>query len=432
MEQSVQADSTIWGDNKPDDRIKYITNNQVTLKVVDGSLKEVLIGKQILKIGDVLGKSNAIVWHINSSPINTPMCLKISAGGKTDLNKDKIQYINNHPNDFTKIYYFDPNIDFKSEFELEGKKFTTIDICILDEVQKTVGDFCKMLMDYNSISSISRTFSYNFIGTVLYRLVDIITTLNKSGYYYTDLKPANIGVIDVGDHFEFKLIDVDSIFKDESGMLHTSYTTGYINNNISLMRIQYLNIVFTIISLLFIDNGHEMCTKDFGQYRKDDKMYNLMKWFNKSSSYCGEYKYILLIGTYMIIQRYLNTTSISVEMIISYYNKIIRNVNKIITGNRPNDYFEFIAKILVIMTAVILIQDVSLLPNIIPLFVNNGPIIPLVPVTNKNILDTINLQPHVSNGLMIVDYIHYYITQHCNDSECSVMDTYGKYFMDIQ
>lgn len=360
------------------------------------------------------------------------MCLKISAGGKTDLNNDKIQYINNHPNDFTKIYYFDPNIDFKSEFELEGKKFTTIDICILDEVQKTVGDFCKMLMDYNSISSISRTFSYNFIGTVLYRLVDIITTLNKSGYYYTDLKPANIGVIDVGDHFEFKLIDVDSIFKDESGMLHTSYTTGYINNNISLMRIQYLNIVFTIISLLFIDNGHEMCTKDFGQYRKDDKMYNLMKWFNKSSSYCGEYKYILLIGTYMIIQRYFNTTSISVEMIISYYNKIIRNVNKIITGNRPNDYFEFIAKVLVIMIAVILIQDVSLLPNIIPLFVNNGPIIPLVPVTNKNILDTINLQPHVSNGLTIVDYIHYYITQHCNDPECSVMDTYGKYFMDIQ
>lgn len=432
MEQSFQADSTIWGDNKPDDRIKYITNNHVTLKVVDGSLKEVLIGKQTLKIGDVLGKSNAIVWHINSSPINTPMCLKISAGGKTDLNKDKIQYINNHPNDFTKIYYFDPNIDFKSEFELEGKKFTTIDICILDEVQKTVGDFCKMLMDYNSTSSISRTFSYNFIGSVLYRLVDIITTLNKSGYYYTDLKPANIGVIDVGDHFEFKLIDVDSIFKDESGMLHTSYTTGYINNNISLMRIQYLNIVFTIISLLFIDNGHEMCTKDFGQYRKDDKMYNLMKWFNKSSSYCGEYKYILLIGTYMIIQRYLNTTSISVEMIISYYNKIIRNVNKIITGNRPNDYFEFIAKVLVIMIAVILIQDVSLLPNIIPLFVNNGPIIPLVPVTNKNILDTINLQPHVSNGLMIVDYIHYYITQHCNDPECSVMDTYGKYFMDIQ
>lgn len=432
MEQSFQADSTIWGDNKPDDRIKYITNNQVTLKVVDGSLKEVLIGKQTLKIGDVLGKSNAIVWHINSSPINTPMCLKISAGGKTDLNKDKIQYINNHPNDFTKIYYFDPNIDFKSEFELEGKKFTTIDICILDEVQKTVGDFCKMLMDYNSMNSISRTFSYNFIGTVLYRLVDIITTLNKSGYYYTDLKPANIGVIDVGDHFEFKLIDVDSIFKDESGMLHTSYTTGYINNNISLMRIQYLNIVFTIISLLFIDNGHEMCTKDFGQYRKDDKMYNLMKWFNKSSSYCGEYKYILLIGTYMIIQRYFNTTSISVEMIISYYNKIIRNVNKIITGNRPNDYFEFIAKVLVIMTAVILIQDVSLLPNIIPLFMNNGPTIPLVPVTKKNILDTINLQPHVSNGLMIVDYIHYYITQHCNDPECSVMDTYGKYFMDIQ
>lgn len=432
MEQSFQADSTIWGDNKPDDRIKYITNNQVMLKVVDGSLKEVLIGKQTLKIGDVLGKSNAIVWHINSSPINTPMCLKISAGGKTDLNKDKIQYINNHPNDFTKIYYFDPNIDFKSEFELEGKKFTTIDICILDEVQKTVGDFCKMLMDYNSTSSISRTFSYNFIGTVLYRLVDIITTLNKSGYYYTDLKPANIGVIDVGDHFEFKLIDVDSIFKDESGMLHTSYTTGYINNNISLMRIQYLNIVFTIISLLFIDNGHEMCTKDFGQYRKDDKMYNFMKWFNKSSSYCGEYKYILLIGTYMIIQRYFNTTSISVEMIISYYNKIIRNVNKIITGNRPNDYFEFIAKVLVIMIAVILIQDVSLLPNIIPLFMNNGPTIPLVPVTNNNILDTINLQPHVSNGLMIVDYIHYYITQHCNDPECSVMDTYGKYFMDIQ
>lgn len=432
MEQSFQADSTIWGDNKSDDRIKYITNNHVTLKVVDGSLKEVLIGKQTLKIGDVLGKSNAIVWHINSSPINTPMCLKISAGGKTDLNNDKIQYINNHPNDFTKIYYFDPNIDFKSEFELEGKKFTTIDICILDEVQKTVGDFCKMLMDYNSISSISRTFSYNFIGTVLYRLVDIITTLNKSGYYYTDLKPSNIGVIDVGDHYEFKLIDVDSIFKDESGMLHTSYTTGYINNNISLMRIQYLNIVFTIISLLFIDNGHEMCTKDFGQYRKDDKMYNLMKWFNKSSSYCGEYKYILLIGTYMIIQRYFNTTSISVEMIISYYNKIIRNVNKIITGNRPNDYFEFIAKVLVIMIAVILIQDVSLLPDIIPLFVNNGPIIPLVPVTKKNILDTINLQPHVSNGLMIVDYIHYYITQHCNDPECSVMDTYGKYFMDIQ
>lgn len=67
MEQSFQADSTIWGDNKSDDRIKYITNNQVTLKVVDGSLKEVLIGKQTLKIGDVLGKSNAIVWHIDSS-----------------------------------------------------------------------------------------------------------------------------------------------------------------------------------------------------------------------------------------------------------------------------------------------------------------------------------------------------------------------------
>ena len=432
MNQSFQVNSTIWGDSKPDDKVKYITNNQVTLKVVDGNLKEVLVDKQIFKIGKVLGKSNAIVWHIASSPADTPVCLKISAGGKTDLDNDKIQYINNHPNDFTKIYYFAPNIDFKSEFVLEGKKFTTIDICILEEVQKTVSDFCNMLVNYNTRSSTTLTFSYNFISIVLHRLLQIIGTLTKSGYYYTDLKPANIGVINAGDHYEFKLIDVDSIFKNESGMLHTSYTTGFINNKISLMRMQYLNIIFTVISLLFVDNASAMCSKDYGKFRKDDFMYSFMNWFNNTYTSCGEYKYILLVGTYMIIAKYFNTDSISIDMIMAYYNKIIKNTNKIITGNRPSTYFGFIAKILVTMIAVILMPEISSLPDLIPLFIDEKPVISTVPVTDNNLFDNISLQPHVSNGLVIVDYLHYYITQFCNDPQCSFVTKYGEYFMNIQ
>lgn len=434
MSKSFQENSNIWGDGaaNSNDTVKYITNNQVTLTIVNGFLKEALIDNQIFKIGRVLGKSNAIVWHIDSSPADTPVCLKISAGGKTDLNNDKIQYINNHPNDFTKIYYFNSNVDFKSEFVLEGKKFTTIDICILEEAQETIGDFCKKLMYLNTDSSISYTFSYNFISVVLHRLLEIIGTLTKNGYYYTDLKPANIGVIDAGDHYEFKLIDVDSIFKDKKGILHTSYTTGSINNKLSLMHIQYLNIIFTIISLLFIDNASAMCSKDYGQFRKGDDMYTFMNWFSKQSVTCGEYKYILLIGTYMIIAQYFNTNTISIDMIMTNYNKIIKGVNKIITGNRPSTYFAFIAKILVTMIAIILMPEESALPDLIPLFIDEPPIAKIVPVTKNNILDNISLQPYISNGIVIVDYLHYYITQFCKDYNCSFISKYGDYFIQIQ
>lgn len=414
------------------DSVKYISNNQVSLKIVNDSLKEILVDKQIFKIGKVLGKSNAIVWHIDSSPADTPVCLKISAGGKTDLDNDKIKYINNHPNDFTKIYYFAPNIDLNSEIILEGKKFTTIDICILEEVQKTVGDFCNMLMNRNANSSTSYTFSYNFISVVLHRLLEIIGTLTKNGYYYTDLKPANIGVINAGDHYDFKLIDVDSIFKKESGMLHTSYTTGYINNKISLIRIQYLNIIFTIISLLFVDNASAMCSKDYGKFRINNTMNSFMSWFNDAYTSCGEYKYILLMGTYMIIAQYIGTNNFNINMIMERYNGIIDSINNVITGNRPSTYFAFIAKILVTMIVIILMPDESYFPDMIPLFIDKPSNINIVPVTYKNILNTISLLPHVSNGIIIVDYLHQYITQFCNDPQCSFITKYGDYFMNIQ
>ena len=414
------------------DVVKYISNDQVSLTIVNGSLKEILVDNQIFKIGRVLGKSNAIVWHIDSSPADTPVCLKISAGGKTDLDNDKIKYINDHPEDFTKIYYFAPNVDLNSEIILEGKKFTTIDICILEEVQKTVGDICNMLMNRNANSSISYAFSCNFISAVLNRLLEIIGTLTKNGYYYTDLKPANIGVIDVGDHYDFKLIDVDSIFKEESGMLHTSYTTGYINNKISLMRIQYLNIIFTIISLLFVDNASAMCSKDYSKFRINNTMNSLMNWFNDAYSPCGEYKYILLMGTYMIIALYIGSENFSINMIMEYYNRILNRINNVITGNRPSTYFGFIAKILITMIVIILMPDESYLPDMIPLIIDKSPIVNTVPVTYKNILTKISLLPHVSNGLVIVDYLHQYITQFCDDSQCSSMAKYGNYFMNVQ
>lgn len=414
-------------------------NDKFTLNVVDGSLKTLSFNNKTFNIGKVLGKSNAIVWNIDSGRIalnasqtfNTPICLKISEGGKTELDDEKIKYINAHSKDFTRIYYFFPNVRFDSTVVLEDKKFKTLDICILEKVDATVEDSCNYIMNYNYSYSPSITFSYNFINKVSNRLLEIIGSLVRSGYYYTDLKPANIGVVEIDNHYDFKLIDVDSIFKERYDMINTLYTSGSINNNISLMRIQYLNIMFTIISLLFNDDGTTMCSKDYGQFRIEDKMYSYMKWFNKKTR-CGEYKYTLLIGTYMVMAQYFGTSKITVNMIMSSYDNIVDDLNNIITAYRPSGYFRFIAKILISMIVIILMQDEYDLPDAIPLFVNEPPNLPTEPVTEKNTLSEISIQPHVPNGVAIVNYLQYYITQYCKDSNCTPVSLYGDYFSNVQ
>lgn len=324
-----------------------------------------------------------------------------------------------------------------------------IDICVLEKVDITLDKLCEKLQ-----TSTVRAFSYKFLSYVTWRLIYIANNLIEHNLCYTDMKAANIGIIVRNNRLYVKLIDVDTI--DNVGRLSTSSTSGRVAPNINIIRIQYLNIFFTIISLLFLDNSTQMCSDKYNQFYHDTQMYNYMSWFDTNydkykdqwykieNGYCTQYKYALLVGTYKIIDDFFGNPNFTTQDIADYYEGIVHRVcdvilNKgrcvmteygcnIVADGSISPYFLFIAQCLVIMVAIFKCppQNVMFTVNNLLKAPRDNTIISL-----DNLYDNVMLDAETSIGVSIVNILRKYAVGYCMDETCSDLEAYGEYFLNI-
>lgn len=431
-------------DVPPAQVFKFVSLDSKVTFVFSNASNQVMINKHAYLIGNIIGKSNALVMDV--FPINAtldnpnvPLCLKIAKHGLIDLNDEKIKYINAHGDDFTSVYEYVPAATFDTDISIANITFgKTIDICIMEKVTTTLSQVCMRL------EASQEQFSFRFLNFVTQRLLEIVNNLTAAGYYYTDLKPANIGLTFIGNQVVLKLIDIDSISKNMYYTLSTYYTSGKVSPKINITRLQYLNIFFTVISMLFFDHAHIMCSVDYSKFNYDQAMRLYMNWFNPINSKqhdkwlrsseveCVYYKYALLIGTYKIIEEYLNKPDFTMNDVLINFNEIVKTVSNVISLNQDHKsyYFEFIAQCLVVMFLIFLCS-----PDDIPKLVNTYMKSKLVSYQGKyftesyiSVKDSF-IEPQVLIGVSIVNAMRKYITKYCNDTSCAALRKYGDYFL---
>lgn len=430
------------------------TNKPITLIFDNAMLSIVTIGDRVYNIGSVLGKSRALVFDIESSNLNihTHLCLKIAAHGDIVFNKKKLRYIHDNVNDFTDIYDYTADVTFDQNLIFNnidlGKR---VDICVLEKVDTTLDKLCEKLQT-GEIFSI-RAFSLKFLSYLTWRLIDIANNLIEHGLCYTDMKAANIGIIIRNNRLYVKLIDVDTI--DNIARLSTSTTSGRIAPKINIIRMQYLNIFFTIISLLFLDNGSQMCSNKYNQFYHDTNMYNYMSWFdanynkykswfNMNNDYCTQYKYALLVGTYKIIDDFGGTPYFTTQDIEDYFNDLVHRVcdvimNKgrcvlnenrcnIVADESMNYYFLFIAQCLVVMVAIFKCPPENVMNTVNHLY--QAPYDNSI-ISLDDLYDNVMLDAETSIGVSIVNILRKYAVGYCTDKTCSALKEYGEFFLNI-
>lgn len=434
----------------------------VKFKFVKKTLSSVTIGEHVYPIGKVLGKSRAIVFNIKSGK---PMCLKIARHGDIKLNERKLEYLRNHTDDFTAIYDYVSDVPLNRELILNGVNLTDrVDICVLEKVDLTLDKLCDMIRTRKNFSKIQ--FSVEFLSYLTIKLIIIANNLLLNHLCYADIKAANIGINIRNNKVYVKLIDVDTI--DASDTLFTWHTSGRISPNINIKRIQYLNIFFTIFSLLFLNQPSQMCSSNYSEFYKDGNIYNYMSWFNddsnraKYSSWfskglkCTEYKYALLVGTYKIIVDSFENQPLTLQKIFENYGEIVRNVSTIITRHynisKYDSFFTFISQCLVIMVLLFVCPPEHVLyivnnvlqapPHVIATRSQgnnaNGNVTSNLmlythvnEVTENDLYEYIMLDSEVSMGISIVNILRKYATSICIDETCSALKEYGELFLNI-
>ena len=428
----------------------------------DGKLSLVTIGNRKYNIGSLLGRSRAFVYEITSSNLDTDtkLCLKIAEHGGISFTNKKLRHILDHPNDFISVYDYISDVEFEENLTLHvsGEYFDyvfngNVDICVIERVDTTLDQLCENLRNKEKGLIGVKTFSYKFLYILTQRLINIADNLIKNELCYTDIKAPNIGITIHHDMMYVKLIDVDTI--DDYGELSTPYTSGRIARNINIIRIQYLNIFFTIFSLLFLDDYKTMCSPKYGKFYRGTKINDYMSWVNNDDQFgswikmhgqCSQYKYALLVGTYKIIEDGYNRNFNIIDITKDYYDIIIRvyevilnkgrcNACNIVTGNGYNSYFFlFIAQCLVIMIAIFksdLIKDSYFyITNVVnTLFKNPYKDDDTISVHEKD--ENVMLDAETSIGVSIVNILRKYAVGYCIDDTCKALKAYGEHFLNI-
>lgn len=429
-------------------------NKNINVIFNNNTLSVVTIGDRIYNIGNTLGKSRALVFDIESSNLNihTHLCLKIAPHGDIVFSKKKLQYIHQHADDFTDVYDYSSDVTFAKNLIINdidlGKR---VDICILEKVDTTLDKLCEKLLTRENFSI--KAFSVEFLSYITVRLIEIANNLISNNFCYTDIKAANIGINIHNNKLSIKLIDVDTI--DTVAQLSTYTTSGRISPNINIIRMQYLNIFFTIISLLFLDRGSTMCSPNYNLFYYGQRMYNYMTWFddnynkyktwfNRNIDYCTQYKYALLVGTYKIIDDFGGTPYFTTQDIADYYYNIVASVCDVITNkgrcvltengcnivadeSRP-DYFMFIAQCLVIMVAIFTCPPQNVMFTVNALF--QAPYDNTF-ISQDDLYANVMLDAETSIGVSVVNILRKYAVGYCTDNTCSALKEYGEYFLNI-
>ena len=446
--------------NQHRNSISFKSTNKdfISLTVDDNTLSMVTIGPCTFNIGNILGVGRAIVYDITSYNLglDTPLCIKIAKHGDIVFNDKKLKHINDNNNDFANVYYYYANVKFNTYLTLNDKELgDNIDICILEQTTTTLDKLIKDNLTGRNKFSV-KAFSYKFLSYLTNRLIEIAVNLNKNDLCYTDIKAENIGLIKYGHYspIYIKLVDVDTI--DNVGSMSTPSTSGRIAPNINIIRIQYLNIFFTIISLLFLNDSDRMCSNAYSKYYVGSEMRDYMSWFDatiyndpnmtkwlRSNTECMEYKYALLVGTFKIMDDFFGGPRFTFEDISGRYPDIVNRVCHVILNKdrciQDNNgcsiitdvsddriYFLFIAQCLVIMVALFKcsLNDV---PNVLNLL--------KAPYENifsfNEFFDNIMLDAETSIGVSITNIMRRYAVGYCRDKTCSDLEAYGEAFLNI-
>ena len=379
--------------------------------------------KLVLNILDVLGASNAVVYNVETATrMPTKLCLKIAPSGTINLDENKIHYINSHSEDFTRIYYFQNNIELPAPIIFQATKnpnktreWQNFDLLLMEKTPYTLDGILNKLPDNYHLS-------LNVLNCLLMSLIRMCNSMVEAGYYYTDLKPANIGIVKYNNGLTFKLIDVDSLFNDSKHFLHTYYTSGMMQRKQDFIRIQYLNIFFTVFAVLFNDKFNVICANDFGVYIINNNITDFISNIDNYSLKCSNYKYTIIVGTIIILQYLCNENNIdnlSASIINKYYNFMCEYVANILSENQSSELYNFVSRMCVAMVYIILQKNSN---NIIKFIhtnfnIENNEICYFL--ANESYMYEHSIFPMITLGIGFVNIFHKILTKKCNDDKCS-------------
>lgn len=386
-----------------------------------------------IDILDILGASNAIVYNIqlfkNGILSTDKYCLKLSPSGTIQLDDEKIAFINKHSNYFVKVFYFQANIVLDKPFVLFGKQWSKFDLLIMEKTDTTLEVLCNNLQHYQYLSE-------SVLQLLLSKLLILSFLMYEKGYYYMDIKPANIGIVVNGNKSTFKLIDVDSLMTIHDSVLYTYSTSGLITKKTRdpshFFVAQLLTVFFTIFATLFNDQYSIMCNSNsFLFYSKDMLLIKFLQSIqNNLSLKCSQYKYIILTASTYFGLAYIKTYT-SVQKFL-HDNNIIKSANDFVSKLTRflQTYFDilpkFVAKIIYSLFVLILLTDeqpynkntqYQLLYQLFNFLFNLTDVINDDYFNPKRSIEKMDdtYRQSISPGFIIVDSLYRYISDTCKN-----------------
>ena len=212
------------------DNIKnYEAISNIKIKTHTGAVHLFIVTKVIYN------HNNSIILDVKYNGIS--LCIKL---GHMNINENVINYVNSHSDDYVKVFYSIKYIHFDQPLNIYYRNMIYFDMLVMEKTDTTLYDVMK-------IANNDQSFTLETINYLTYKLMKISIDLINNGYYYFDLKPANIGVIydDDNNKTYFKLIDIDSISLNYS--VATSYTDGKFKLHMDKSTIQFVNALLTVI-----------------------------------------------------------------------------------------------------------------------------------------------------------------------------------------
>ena len=407
---------------------QYTSNDKMLSRIVINTVYEEnpdYMYNYTFDIINLLGSSNAYILNTRSD-YEHQVCIKIDDGGFIKMDLEMIKYINSHPDDFTKVYYYQPKVYFPNyQMNVFDRIYKKFDLVIIEKVDNILSNYIRN--NFISMKNFKRLTN---------KLLQISIDLLNNNYYYTDLKPANIGynVNDDGT-FDYKLIDVDSISRSIG--LETPHTQGRIKRNYSGHSVQFLNVFFTLIAVLFNGNENDICNSAYSLYHNNNKLINIFNtiYYYKNTYRkeignaldCSSYKYVIIVGTMMMILKFVDRLKINyndpnhddIKDIEDNLRDMAEFVRQELDLNRTDNFDLYMSYIFIAMIYVILCKDANRVIDFIFKIIN----------ITHNIEDSVDtkyniLMPGLNIGLSYVILFHRYITKHCDDN-CYNADKYS-------
>lgn len=383
------------------DNIKnYEAISNIKIKTHTGAVHSFIVTNVIYN------HNNSIILDVKYNGIS--LCIKL---GHMNISENVINYVNSHSDDYVKVFYSIKYIHFDQPLNIYYRNITYFDMLVMEKTDTTLYDVMKL-------ANIDQSFNLDTINYLTYKLMKISIDLINNGYYYFDLKPANIGVIydDDNNKTYFKLIDIDSISLNHS--VATSYTDGKFKLHMNKSTIQFVNAFLTVIVVLFNNKYYDICD-DTLSINEFDKLYDYIEQENIDSMLlsCGNYKYVILTCINLILDDLINADSIEqyITYIIDYQDIIFEHIIHLLNiKNYNQEYVNTFLRLCLIMYVIIIVNNKNDNIDIIDyeymqdhkLFLYN----------DDFDFDENKLENNISFGKAMVNYMHTFNMSNCTEN----------------